>query len=783
MNGTYKRKTVRMNTEKLTAFCALAIGFAAPAVTFGDFVLAERGADASCAIEIVSKEPSAPRAAKELSSYLKKITGTRLPVVEAGSASAKRTVRLEPGDDALGTDGFELEVKGDVLHVRGGIRGILYGTYEILERFGGVGWYSSWHEVVPSRDRVSVPDGFKDRQIPAFILREPFWSDVNSHEEFAVHIRKNGTKNGYPLELGGALRKTSRRFRGHTFAAIVPPKVYFKDHPEYFSEINGARMGEGGQLCCSNPDVIALVTRELREQMRKEPDANVFFFTPNDCFNNCQCANCRAIDEEEGSSSGAYVRMICAIAEALVDEFPTKMIRMTAYQWTRRPPKKLKKLPKNVLFSLAPIECDYSRPIPESPYKENVQTVEDLKGWSKIAYGNMQIFDYCTAFSHYPQAFPNVKSLKGNLLFYHENGVRYVINEGAHSGVNGASFAELKAWIEAKLLWNPHQDMNVLLDRFFTGFYGKGAPFARRYFDELEALPRDSVKNPLRCMYESPFGGFPDDAFLDRALELWRKAEAAVAGEPRYLRNVRLGKFSVQYMILRRRCPEIWATTDLAPIMKLKDVAKEMVSFVKGERMRLGVAERNRNIRKSNVFAAWQRLAKMDPAAFGTKCGVAEENAFRFYGRRDGKVGIKNDPLASGGKAARIAPKYWTWCMQLSTGEILVKKGEKYRVRLRARADFRPGAERKGTAFCAGLSTKIDAKNRRFRRDVACSEVVDGYTWYDIGTWSPAEGDTGYFWIALGEFDRKASNEHPDLEAVWIDQISFVAESAAEVSK
>ena len=111
--------------------------------------------------------------------------------------------------------------------------------------------------------------------------------------------------------------------------------------------------------------------------------------------------------------------------------------------------------------------------------------------------------------------------------------------------------------------------------------------------------------------------------------------------------------------------------------------------------------------------------------------------------------------------------------MQLSAGEILVKKGEKYRVRLRARADFRPGAERKGTAFCAGLSTNVDAKNRRFRRDVACSEIVDGYTWYDIGTWSPVEGDTGYFWIALGAFDRKESCEHPDLEAVWIDQISF----------
>ena len=741
----------------------------------GDFVLAERGSPPECAIEIMSKEPSAPRAAQELADYTEKITGVRLPVV--GSAACRRIIRLEPGDAELGTDGFELSVEGDILHVRGGVRGILYGVYELLESFGGVGWFSSWHEVVPRRDRLSVPDSLKRRETPAFALREPFWSDVNSHPEFAVRIRKNNAAWGkIPPELGGCFRRSSKRFKGHTFNVIVPPQKYFKEHPEYFSEINGVRRADGAQLCCSNLDVIELITREMREQMRREPEADIFHLTINDCYNNCQCANCKAIDEEEGSSSGAYIRMVNAVAEALYGEFPDKYIRPSAYQWTRRPPKKLKSLAKNVFVSIAPIECDYSRPIPESPYKANVDTVDDIKGWGRIAQGSMQIFDYCTAFNHYPQAFPNVKSLKGNLLFYHANNVRYVINEGAHSGVNGASFAELKAWLEAKLLWNPQQDVQPLLETFFNGFYGKGAPFARRYFDELESLPRDPVKNPLLCMHESPFAGFPDDAFLDRAMELWRKAEEAVADDPGYLRNVRLGKFSVQYMILRRRSPKIWAASDLSPLMQIRDVAREAVDFVKGERMLIGHAEHSRNIRKTEVFAAWERLATMKDLPPPGERGVGEESVFRYYGRGSGKVAVKDDPAASGGRAARLAPRHWTWCLQLPAGDILARKGEKYRVRLRVRVEFRPGAAREGTAFSGGFSPATGSKAGRMRRDVSCAEVSDGYCWYDLGTWSPTEHDAGNFWVSSGVYSLKKSPEHPTVAAVWVDQISFVPE-------
>lgn len=41
----------------------------------------------------------------------------------------------------------------------------------------------------------------------------------------------------------------------HTFNRLVPQEKYFKEHPEYFSELNGIRVPDG-QLCLSNPDVL-----------------------------------------------------------------------------------------------------------------------------------------------------------------------------------------------------------------------------------------------------------------------------------------------------------------------------------------------------------------------------------------------------------------------------------------------------------------------------------------------------------------------------------------------
>ena len=43
----------------------------------------------------------------------------------------------------------------------------------------------------------------------------------------------------------------------------------------------------------------------------------------------------------------------------------------------------------------------------------------------------------------------------------------------------------------------------------------------------------------------------------------------------------------------------------------------------------------------------------------------------------------------------------------------------------------------------------------------------DGYVWYTVATWKP--GREEYFWIGVGQFDKK--NGSAAVESVWVDEI------------
>lgn len=754
----------------LSAACAIHAGKAHA------FTIAERGRVADCGIEVRHSHPSAKYAAEELAAYVKKITGVDIAAANSG---ALRRIVLENGDEALGTDGFEIFAEGNTLFVRGGVRGVIYGVYEILERFGGVGWFSSWHETVPALDRLSVPDGVRIRETPAFALREPFWYDPIKNNAFAVKIRKNHAGwSDIPEHIGGECRTGSKRLRGHTFEKLIPPERYFKDHPEYFSEINGRRRGFHSQLCLTNPDVKRIAAEAVLTQMRAEPQADVFNVTPNDWFDYCQCANCSALAKEEGSQSGPYVHFLNYIAEVTAKEFPGKYIRGSAYQWTRRPPEKFKALAANIHFGIAPIECDFSMPIDKSPWKDNAATVEDIKRWGKIAHGGLRIFDYSTSFIAYPHIYPNVRAFQGTFRFYRDNNVRYLINEGGFDG-RGASFAELKAWISAKLMWNPDLPVEPLLDRFFEGFYGKAATYARRFFEEVESYPRDRTCNPLKCLDESPSNGFPDDAFFERGLKLWEQAEVAVRDDPACLYNVQLGKLSVVYTILCRKCPPVRAVSLGDDEERMRRLARWLVDFVEPWKSQIAFRQ-HRDPRKSSQFLSWKRFA--DGETGKGSPAVAEEHVFEMVHPKEW-VSAERDAAASGGTAARIRPVYWGWCLQLGEGDVLAEEGRRYRVRMRIRTEFRPGAERKGQAFSCGFAGKrLKASEQKTKR-VSCRDAKDGYAWYDVCEWSPKCGRAGYFWVAMGKFDPQASVEHPALSAVWVDQIAFEPIGEANIEK
>ena len=545
----------------------------------GTLDLAVRGRAPEYAIvRAVDASPSVKYAAEELRDFTERLTGVRLPIVEVkaatgaalppkaivlgGASLVGRSLRERRGglgEAALpGDDAFHLVARPPHLYVEGSdVRGVLYGVYELLERFGGCRWYASWHTVVPARDVFHVPDDLDDAQAPAFLCRDVHWWDYFKGD-FAARNRANGSSNGMKERHGG----NTWRFGGglgncHTFNRLLPPEKYFDSHPEYFSMVKGVRLKERTQLCLTNPDVLRIVTSNVLARIRKDPGAKFYGVSQNDWRNWCECPACKAVDEEEGSHAGTVVRFVNAIAEAVEKEFPDKIIETLAYQYTRHAPAKTK-LRHNVIPCLCSIECDFSRSLATSPCPDNVSFLKDVEDWNRQT-DCLYVWDYVTDFRCYPHPFPNVYVLQENVKFFRDHGVKMLFEQGACQGRH-AGFAELKGWLLAKWMWNPELPVEPLLDDFFNGYYGKAAPYVRAVFDEAHRREAAYVgTDPSRTLkiYEDVVGKscreVLDDDFVAWAQEQMKKAEAAVAGEPPvYSYNVRMTAFSFDYIRLER---------------------------------------------------------------------------------------------------------------------------------------------------------------------------------------------------------------------------------------
>lgn len=720
-------------------------------------ILAERGRGPSFSIVLPDRpSPATQYAAEELQYWIGRQTGVSLPL--ATNAAPARAVMLECVDDPdLGSDGFRIRAERDVVRISGSAeRGILYGVYELLETCGGIGWFSSWHTVVPDRDRFVVPSGFDIRQVPAFAVRDPFFHDANNHSEFAARLRKNADlRRPRDAKFGETDFRCGEGLLAHTFGVLMPPEKYFDEHPEYFSEVGGIRVKGRTQLCLTNPDVERVFAENFLAAVRWDPGAKYYSVSHNDWPNWCTCANCRAINEAEGSPAGTELRFANRMAEILEREFPGKMVKFSSYMYTQRPPKLTRPRP-NVLVSVNPIHCDFSRPLAESPYAENVRFVEDLRGWGRLS-GNLIVWEYVAGFGGFQTPFPNVLSLRENLCLYRDNSVKVIFSQGNNSSSH-ADFAELKTWLLGKLMWNPDQPLEPLLQRFFTGFYGPAAPAVRRYFDELHALPRNPEKMPLKTnqRFDTPF---LTDAFLDRALGIWDEAEAAAADEPAYLRNVRIGKISVVATVLQRQGARVSVTRTPYPSARIRGLAGWMVRALDDFGSEMEIWE-GQDI--ASFHESCRQLA--DPARVTpprSRATAEIEDLCVLYPNY--RPEVRDDPSASGGKAVRLPNRFpRVWSVQIPMSYIGTDAGCRYRFRIRARLDRRADAP-DGEAVESGVTGGFGR--------IKASEMSGDYRWFTVAECVPERGQS--FFIASGDYDVKTSDENPAFDWLWVDQVGI----------
>ncbi len=335
----------------------------------------------------------------------------------------------------------------------------------------------------------------------------------------------------------------------HTFARILNPQNSFRLHPEYFSEVNGKRLAERTQLCLSNPDVLHIATDTVRRWMRQQPDAAIFSVSQNDWGNYCTCPDCARVTAEEGSPSGPYLRFVNAIADALRPEFPDKAVDMLAYQFTLPPP--VKTVPhRNVIVRACDIDCCFSHPIAAGGEgdKTNADFARHLRRWGEIS-PRLYVWDYAINYSHLVLPYPNLYVVKPNVNFFIARGVKGVF-EQANSSSTGGEFAELRAWLLAKTLWDPAYDTDRAIDEFLDGYYEQAAAPLRRYIDLVHGkVRRDGIHF---FNYSGPASPLFAGDLLPRAAALFDEAEKRVADKRALRRRVQIARLPILYVQIGR---------------------------------------------------------------------------------------------------------------------------------------------------------------------------------------------------------------------------------------
>lgn len=512
--------------------------------------------------------PSENRAAVELQFHLEKITGHRLPVV-TGAAPTDRSwlvVGRSPALDALGVqvdytalgvEGVRLKTVGTHLLLTGNQRGVLYAVYLFLDEYLGCRWFTADCATWPTSGRIVVRD--LDRlHIPVLEYRATDYPGSRP-PEFAVRNRLNGTQIEATEEWGG---KVSYRGFVHTFESLVPAAEHFAAHPEYFSEINGVRVAENAQLCLTSPGALQVAIATVRRWIRESPEATIVSVSQNDRGNYCTCPACNALAEAEGAQSGPLLHFVNAIARDIATDYPHIIIDTLAYTYTRQPPRRVRPEP-NVAVRLCTIECEFNRPLDTAPF--NRSFVADIRGWQAICK-RLHIWDYVINYAHCLQPFPNLRVLQPNIRFFIGNGVTGIY-EQANSFSSGGEFAELRAWLVARLLWNPDLAVEPAIDEFLAAYYGPAAAPIREYLDDIHQRAAAAADFHMR-IYVPPYSPFQTATAVARYRVLFDRAEAFVADDAIRLRRVQAARLALLYTEISRHIRPLYRLTaeTLAPV-------------------------------------------------------------------------------------------------------------------------------------------------------------------------------------------------------------------------
>ncbi|RAV17733.1 DUF4838 domain-containing protein [Paenibacillus contaminans] len=430
------------------------------------------------------------QAAHTLADYVRKSTGVLLPVMSEAEVAAagdafSGKVRIYVGTtspegdphitaqlEALLGDGYVIHPHGQTLTIIGPKAiGTEYGVYEFLERYVGVRWLlpGEYGEDVPQHAELAIPlNDVRDQ--PAYLSRVMYplqYVDVAGNNpiryEWGVRNRLRNQNNGWD----------------HNVWSFIHPDLYKETHPEFFPQKDGKpyipALRGGWQPCFSNAATIQIAVDWIIDYFSKNPDEESMSLAVNDSGNFCEADPSHPKYTGKLNSLGRpdmsdiYYEWVNQVAEKVLEVFPDKWFGVLAYQEVYDPPSF--KLNDRVVPYLTKDRMAWS----DAAVRAEDQQIVD-KWNEKAAY--IGFYDYIYA---NPYTLPRVyNQLMADNLKYGKNN-----NAIAFFGELNPNWGEgPKTWLISKLLWNPDQDADDLLNEWYERAVGtESAPYLKLYFD------------------------------------------------------------------------------------------------------------------------------------------------------------------------------------------------------------------------------------------------------------------------------------------------------------
>jgi len=539
-------------------------------------------------IQGANATPAEKFAAQELSAFLEKATGAKYTILsETNRPLSQKGIYVGWTDVAgrcvdlskLGEEEWIIKTQDKNLILAGGRpRGTLYAVYDFLEQQVKFHWLDEFTEVTPSKPELKLKQ-LDVRAQPLFWNRSIYsaWNYIGTDMQKVIlfEVRNKdtaapGAKCGFGIGVGSP-------GGCHTFYAYS--KDWPTNRPEYLAmNARGQRVvskdgGGPGQICLTHPEVRKLMLVKLRQYIALDranaaktgaPYPRVYDVSQNDTHWTCQCPACKALTEREEAESGPLIDLVNSLADGIKDEYPDVLVQTFAYSNVLKPPKTIR--PRdNVMIRIAQLNAEYAGDALGGKYRSpdfypdmfhpmthaiNRGACELLTNWSRIAK-HLAYWDYWRFYScagNFATPYANLACIRSDLELFLDNKVETIfveMEEVFPTMFNHVSFFSLKRWLGLKLLQNPRQDMEPLIQTFMAGYYGPAAGKMREYLDYMERrvaeVPGTNKMSAMKA-HERPY---LDSEFFITSVRLLDEAEALCGTNKMALLHVRKERIPV----------------------------------------------------------------------------------------------------------------------------------------------------------------------------------------------------------------------------------------------